>query len=139
MKEELVTFETAKKAQQQGCELQIFTGYWEYEDLHGDTFVSTCFPGDNSKERINIREEVKLTQNLLRKWLREKHRIHIEIPHYSDAPNGSEYESDLGSYGATVNEPKTSHKCDIFVSSINHETYEQALEEALLEALKYVP
>jgi hypothetical protein len=128
MKEELVSFETAKIAKEAGFNITCSNKYRK---------GGTLSDGKGFLQNLDICEAP--TQSLLRKWLRKKHRIHIEIPHYSDAPTGSEYESDLGSFGANVNEPRTSHECDIFVSSINHETYEQALEEALLEALKYVP
>ena len=58
MKEQLITFETAKLAKKKGCSLR--------KCACGKLPKCTC-------------TESTLSQSLLQRWLREKHNIHIEI------------------------------------------------------------
>ena len=53
MKEQLISFKTAKLAKEKGCELKGV--------IYEDGGVSLC------------------TQSLLQKWLREEHNLHIEV------------------------------------------------------------
>lgn len=136
MKEDFIKFETAKLAKEKG--FNFTTRY--YYDFIGDvgSTSSTDENWNQSKESIYSRP----TQSLLQKFLRDNHRIHIEIPHYSDCPtkyfNDENYNDELGSYGIRIHEPNTQSQKDIFVSNINYETYEEALEFALQEALKLI-
>ena len=114
MEEQLITFETAKLAKEKGFKSATSRQYnSKGEDYHPLS--------------IGIQDEEYLkrfpapTQSLLQKWLREKHGIHIEI-----IPNKNKWH--------TVMYPL------VCIDDVGHfgdwDTYEQALEEGLYEALK---
>lgn len=125
MKDELVTFITAKLAKEKGFDIPTIE-YW-YSNLEDkwNYFEMTAL----NSERYNHNEDgfkaiSSPTQNLLQKWLREKHDIQIEITF------------DTISYGF-----KTWH-LDNLNDSYTYEfemyTYEQALEQALIKGLKLI-
>jgi hypothetical protein len=114
MKEELISFETAKLAHEKG--FNIYTS--KFYDKHGDLQVER--PSfDLTTNEGNVAAP---TQSLLQKWLREEKNQFIEI-------EGS-YRGDrileVVEYSNVVN---ICEVCDGF------ETYEDALEDALLKAL----
>ena len=154
MNEDFVTYKTAKLANEKGIKIDINSFYAIDDSLYeeGTRFeVSecTCHTEDDyctcqSGEEYSYSKKCIYapTQSLLQKYLRNKYRIHIEIPHYSDCPtkyfDDDNYNDELGSYGVRIHEPNTQAKMDIFVSNINYEKYEEALEVALIEGLKLI-
>lgn len=68
----------------------------------------------------------KITQSLLQKWLREKHKINISMINGSNTINLYYYEINM------VN------KFPIKGDGSKNYTYEEALEEGLYEALKLI-
>lgn len=125
MKEELISFKTAKLAKEKG---------FKEECLHFYCKNSTCNhlikPYKYSFEvDTNLESEDNFgygltwsapTQSLLQKWLREKCNIHITI---------------------WYNELTEKYRIDTpeNLDGIEYSTYEQALEEGLYEALKLIP
>lgn len=112
MKEQLISFDTAKLAKEKG--FNIWTEY-QYVERNGNIIVS--------KDHISEIDEPAPTQSLLQKWLREVHNIHIEIrKEWEDGIYlGFEYlieEEDGNTQGLT------------------YKTYEEALEVGLYQALK---
>lgn len=121
MKEQSITFETAKLAKEKGFKQRdIEVGFSYYkpdgEKLklreYGTEFIKYCTPF--------------CTQSLLQKWLRESHQISIKIDDfYTDSKLKFDY--NICKLGSQEDNPK-----GLF------ETYEKALEEALFEALKLI-
>lgn len=145
MKEELVTFETAKLAKEKGFDVP--QNMWWYNrfgvecgrtDVDEDgnhlyygsgTYVSE--PKRNvSKEYYEKQTSISFqapTQSLLQKWLREKHNIEVFVNPYKD-------------YFADVNDPVMYKYC-VWNNSIGaefSEIYEEALETGLQRALKLI-
>ncbi len=110
MKEQLISFETAKLAKEKGFDETTFKHYGRQGDiLSGATAVFYSAP----------------SQSILQKWLREEKKIWIEPTynrHRGVEPYYCNYELLFSS--ATI---KTTGW---------HDTYEEALEEGLKEALK---
>lgn len=144
MTEELISFETAKLAKEKGFD-EICYYLYDLEEESIGAFENGKFH-KNSKINLPIRSEdivTAPTQSLLQKWLREEHRIHITIRHYTNCPTSRfddmDYDDELGSYGIEIHEPNTQDECDIYVNSnFLGETYEEVLEIALQEALKII-
>ena len=68
------------------------------------------------------------TQSLLQKWLREKHNIDIIIkPYTGDIKGTKTYATDITIFGSNK-----------YIKLSRYDTYEQALEAALFEALKLI-
>jgi len=138
MKEQLIDFPTAKLAKEKGFN----------KTSHGKAYLKDGTLGythaESSDSIIIYKEQYgSPTQSLLQKWLRDEHRIHITIRHYTDCPtrrfDDFDYDDELGSYGIEIHEPKTQDECDIYVNSdFLGETYEEVLEIALKEGLKLI-
>jgi len=115
MKEQLITFETAKLAKEMG--FQLYTSFYYSEGMEIKGTKMGMHGNPNAYGGISAP-----TQSLLQKWLREEHRVNVVC-----LPN--RYDSDVWYY---------------FVgsSAISHEdtgyTYEEALEEGLVVALKLI-
>jgi len=147
MKEELISFKTAKLAKEKGFDENI-NRY--YEQKHGSTNIH-MYEGSVTNNSI-----LAPTQNLLQRWLREVHRIHIVINLWIDMDRVYHYNYTLSQeyYPGTTKKTfipfvkyvkKTGRIADW---RINHpikenvyswRTYEEALEAGLQEALKLIP
>lgn len=115
MKEQLITFETAKLAKYKGFEELVSNGFY-YDG------VETWYK-DQYKDILILRP----SQSLLQKWLREKHDIHIVV--YVFKPeNKNRYCCDIVS--------------DVFEENLeddqSFDTYEESLEQALYQALELI-
>lgn len=121
MKENIVTFQVAKLAKEKGYRIYCGISYWEKDgELFGTPYYE--FPHDEERYTYYPRYFAP-TQSLLQKWLREKNNIHISIfyDHYSKT-----FEYDV---------------CEKLGESWNIEagkTYEEALENGLIVALKLI-
>jgi hypothetical protein len=115
MKEELVSFETAKLLKEKGFDTPLNMFY-----RHGklQTFVEDNY-------NLGIEELCSApTQSLAQKWLREKHNIHVEIYKIPVTNEGNMY----GCY--------VCRWIDRIQSNSIYESYFKTYEEALEEGLK---
>lgn len=131
MKEQLISFETAKLAKEKGFDFDCTNAYWD-DSTHE-------LMGEDTPEHSGISKYCfsAPTQSLLQKWLREKHFIFIEIS-LNFCPDS---EKDFG-YGVSLMD-----NIEVFdgvnwigldITGKWFKTYEQALEIGLQEALKLI-
>lgn len=157
LKEPVVSFETAKLAREKGFEDVIGTGcgksYYTYDGkLNGSVVdeLSEYFRlkkeeglEHSQAEEKNTKKSVSApAQTLLQKWLREKHNI-IVIPNYIYISCGADQ------YGPLCDKlrydvDELCMKVDGYFITIPltpnlFDTYEEALEEGLREALNMIP
>lgn len=124
MEDTRVTFETAKLAKEKGFK-KVKCNY--YYDKSGNPQKEVGI--DNLHRDGQFNKVVAPTQSLLSKWLREEHNFHISInvglPHKAHIM----YYSNVIKFGK---EHKSKYK------SVFYNTYEEALEVGLQEALKLI-
>jgi len=125
MKEQLVSFDTAKLAKKKGFDIIQDKGYYNHGGIELVLWV-VCEDYNDQKDFIVFAP----TQSLLQKWLREEHDIVVYIlPH---APQ-KRIDVKVSLYSACLwykNE---------YQSEVNSaKTYEEALEKGLQEALKLI-
>lgn len=118
MKEEIVSFKTAKLAKEKGFDECSDTLYRELTNGGHQTIN----PFNGYDFDINAP-----TKSLLQKWLREKHNIHVWL---IPAEIDKTYRAYIG-YGIRLDLIES-----LFTKSFS--TYEQALEAGLYEALKLI-
>ena len=124
MKEQLITFETAKSATEKGCENKtphkLRRDYYNHlGEINGD--VTEYIKAYVNKNRTSNLETIDApTQSLLQKWLREEHNLFVSVDKY-EAKADSYFRSTncIGIYG-------------------EFKKYESALENGLQEALKLI-
>jgi hypothetical protein len=116
MKEQLITFETAKLAKEKGFGLDK---YLSIDDENPKNLSSNFNPREYQPWYFD------LTQSLLQKWLREVHNIQIEPL----------WRNDFGDYCYKLIEIK---KRKYSIEDIGFKAYEQALEIGLQEGLKLI-
>lgn len=148
MKETLISFNTAVLAKEKGFNEPCY--YYVWSDSKSKKTLSAIFPtykkekhckqeeweaiNENGKERIYT--ICIPTQHLLKKWLREEHKLHIEI----------ELNDTLNEYYFECLIKNSKDREDVFGVSVpvetyllgKYQTYEQALEKGLQEALKLI-
>lgn len=117
MQEQLITFETAKLAKEKGFKQCYYPCYADDEEIHTVSYFQQFF----EKERYYAP-----TQSLLQKWLREEHNFDIQIFCFNYLDNGKFY---------VFNIFQARELDDI---SVEYNTYEDALEDALFTALKII-
>lgn len=120
LKEELISFETAKLAKEKGFQVDRDNCKSEYY-LPDCTLINPINQGVESVKLYPSEYEAP-TQSLLQRWLREIHRVNVFC-----APN--KFDSDIWywflGYNGLIKSDKT-------------QTYEQALEKGLQEGLKLI-
>jgi len=122
LEEKLISFETAKLAKKKGFNVHC---RWRFDDENGDLYENEDFPYNSWNGSL-----FAPTQSLLQKWLREKHNTHITIEDHTfvDIVNeGSGWKFYVEVYGCT----------EIGRGKL-YNSYEDALEFGLLEALKLI-
>lgn len=124
MKEQLISFETAKLAKSKGL-------VW---DGKGNRFLNDYLPYlDDGNVRIDFTYNGEYfpccPQSLLQKWLREKYDIHIIIAPFIGGGSGVDevFEVKIVNFYNTLKDIGTVY-----------DTYEEALEVGLFEALQNV-
>ena len=130
MKEQLITLDTAKLAKEKGFNGLCYDCY----NLHGMQYSNGwCEYIDDNEVELPFKSDVLTptdmlapTQSLLQKWLRDVHGIHIEI-------NSPDMPKQLW-YGHLRRVSKFGNICDLG----EYDTYEEALEVGLQEALKLI-
>jgi len=129
MKEELVEFETAKLAKEKGFN-ELVENYFEITTISKPISENTCkFQNINGLKSGNLAS--RPTQSLLQKWIREKNDIHIVV-----LPNSEKqffYE-----VFRNFELPFESEELYSVLSGRVYNTYEEALEKGLYEALKLI-
>jgi hypothetical protein len=128
MKEQLITFETAKLAKEKGFNIPTKKAYKEYKGVQFKTvneFKVKKYNHNNLNGNcLNISAP---TQSLLQKWLREVHRVNNSYI----IPDGH------GNY-VPWKGLLTMDNLYLFHRELKFKTYEEALEEGLIEALKLI-
>ena len=133
MKEEVISFETAKLAKEKG---------FDWKCLHFYCINSTCNHIDTPYEysfrvNANFNSEDNFgygktwsapTLAFLQQWLREKHKIDV-------LPTMSRNSRTYGYRIFCIEDGKTIEYVHIYEK---HETYEQALEQGLIEGLNLI-
>jgi hypothetical protein len=127
MKDDLISFETAKLAKEKGFDEKVYreydkSGYLRCTSKSADVVLG---PYDELLKSI---EYPASTQSLLQKWLREECNINIDIR--ANAVSGLYYFF----YLSQTSDPFYT----LFVSEKDSDTYEEALEYALKESLKLI-
>jgi len=121
MRDQLISFETAKLAKEKGCPL---TSIW-YFDVEQNN--KCCYGSSDGYGQQQFSKKDKafyaFTQSLLQKWLRDIYNIHIIIhPHYNAIFEKHTYIMRTTKYGNFIaQDSETSF----------HDTYEGALEHGL--------
>ena len=133
MKEELISFETAKLAKEVGFD----TPTWFFYTVQGTVseHLPEGFAGLNEElwQTNSTHKELANpyflasapTQSLLQRWLREKHKVLVWI---KPIPS-------VGKWSVYVDDTIGRH---LVADYIFKDTYEEALEAGLLEALKLI-
>lgn len=119
MKEQLISFETAKLAKEKGFDWKCDAFSYGKDNVTNDILVRVY---EDEKDFYEMP-----TQSLLQKWLREKHKLNIEI--------GMQYKV----WFYSINKlPYNSFDDSDIKGGTKFNTYEEALEEGLLNALKLI-
>jgi hypothetical protein len=131
MKEELITFETAKLAKEKGFD--IFTGIAYIQKVNQEIFFTPAYTGITNGIDYHVP-----SQSQLQKWLREVHNIKVLVTTHNEVN---------AKYSSIVLYPPTkgwSLSRDKFLrwtnlkGSLADESYEKVLESGLQEALKLI-
>lgn len=130
MKDTLISFITAKLAKEKGFDIPIYHYYADSKTNSDKSFILQ----NGIKRNFNDKDEGCLysapSQSLLQKWLREIHKIHITISVGDD----DNYAVIVGTYD---NQEWVRDEQDEFVP-IFYKTYEEALEQGLIQGLKLI-
>lgn len=139
--EALINLETAKLAKELGFNWKIRTTYnamkGAYEEIEDNKFELYDFnlpPEDHNAEKLAMLWSFEVrysapTQSLLQKWLRDIHKLSVEVTWYG-------YNKAEGYWFCTFIRMNTN--LNFFMESITNSTYESTLEEGLLQTLKYL-
>jgi hypothetical protein len=136
MKDQLISFETAKLAKEKGFQLQ--RNYFGYIDKFYHP-ITQCIRSYGMTGRTNKGILIYIpTQSLLQKWLREVHNLHIVIfPEFYTT--GINYTVQILCYDPTSSDCYNNDKCTgMYGDNGEYPTYEFALEFGLYEALKLI-
>ena len=138
MKDQLVTFDTAKLAKELGFDEPCIDTYKDVELYkHKAKRYNSSFNTEWREELIknSAMSNAKIarysapTQSLLQKWLREKHFIEVYVVPYS-VSGGHAMRGGKGFYEVVVDKSVTTWS--------GHKSYEEALEKGLQEGLKLI-
>lgn len=122
MEEQLILFETAKLAKEKG--------FWLFTDQEFTCGGELNFRRNCSTNRLCSAP----TQSLLQKWLREVHHLCVTIEHYS----GVHFKDMSFTWRITGSVYFTENEFDVSEPSDPYDSYEEALEIGLFEALKLI-
>lgn len=144
MEDVLVSYKVAKLAKEKGFDIPV-NYEWVHntaEPLDDEFFISYYENKHNFNEFKNLSAP---TQSLLQKWLREKHKIHLSIV-YSHDHNKYSFEGfdEFHANELRKRNPRSEgrfpypYKSKFKQHYWNYNTYEEALEEGLFEALQLI-
>jgi hypothetical protein len=129
LKEDIVSFETAKLAKEKGFLFRGRTNDWLNTTLpyheDGTRNLNLCYKGETYGAP---------TQSLLQKWLREKHHIQVEVNYRKFSVKGSD------GYFYMAGTTKYWTMDNYFGETLfkGYDTYEQALEAGLRAGLNLI-
>lgn len=131
MKEELITYPTAKLAKDKGFAVPIKPVYafdnWDYNEWRLFRDPLKVYNNSDKTEYGNISAP---TQSLLTKWLREVHNIHINImPNHNNTKTWDYVIYELR-YTCWLGDDRN--------RTFKYNSYEEALEEGLFQGLKLI-
>jgi hypothetical protein len=127
MQDKIIDFQTAKLAKEKGFDYETIWCYLQ----NGDMQYSSGDDEDHDKYNHNLWDNYSApTQSLLQTWLREKHKIDIVVAPVGD--NSPDLNT-IGYYGEICRDMS-----QINIETETKETYEEALEQILIEALKLI-
>jgi hypothetical protein len=123
MGEELISFNTAKLAKEKGFDI---SGNDFYYDLGNNNELSVGYYSSYaySQRKLNL-TLLAPNQSLLQKWLREKHKLHVAV-----YPIKDKWDGDVRILTGKINNSP--------VDFFGYDSYEEALEVGLYEALKLI-
>lgn len=135
MKEELISFETARLAKKKGFNELCRNVYLEDKTIHEYAYYESSTDGqydcnkdidqyDNSVNKLKVLCSAP-TQSLLQKWLREKHNIPVLV--YQADPSRKTHGCSIKWFDKVYKEQICSGR-----------SYEEALEKGLQEALNLI-
>jgi hypothetical protein len=127
MKEQLISFETAKLAKEKGFNIPVHAMYIKKRNN------PLNYPEpEESMYNWNSRAGYSApTQSLLQKWLREEHNIHIQL-HYDCKYKYWEFRNFI------LNEYIDKEHNKVYFEYFGYNTYEEALEAGLSKALSII-
>ena len=127
MTEQLINFETAKLAKEKGLPQDSFY----FEDYETEVPFYGLDNELNKGDEDRFGQCKSISQSLLQKWLREKYDIDIciikEVSIYL-----------FVSYNVLISDSCNSKYRDLIDLQVSYTSYEEALEFALIEALKLI-
>jgi len=153
MKDELISFETAKLAKEKGFDELCYSLYKNeklYSGPFGTTIVNNLYGirpsvskfSNSDLKKSNEQSIAAPTQSLLQRWLREVHNCVIEIELHGEEetewkinPDNFLFEYIVNYYG---NPFEFTLSDDNDLCDYNFKSYEEALESALFESLKLI-
>ena len=130
MEEQLISFETAKLAKEKGFDASCYDAFNSKGNLYSNGWCEYLY--DNKVEIpfgsgvLQSQDILAPTQSLLAKWLREEHNIIVLV----------DYEGIDGYYYKFYSYKEGNKNYD--ASDKNYNTYEEALEAGIQEALKLI-
>lgn len=150
MRDQLVSFETAKLLKELGFNWPTLTVFATNDTEFGikENDIIMYFPPESfygydlnhlildAEGYLNNRDQIACpTQSLAQKWLRDMHNIHIHVEAYWD-------NEEL----ANIKEAKPEYAYFVALHDLEEDgpildylqSYEEALEEAILDSLKYI-
>lgn len=134
MEDVKIGFEVAKLLEKYDIPYYWGIQYYNYKgELDGNTIDEIIELVSSKQEKREFNKKYKsipaFRQSYIQKWLREKHKIHIEIIGFISG--------DLQvSYSYWIRNLK--EYSEVIVDEVNYDSYEKCLENALLEALKMI-
>lgn len=126
------------RVEESNCEREYYFEYTDFLENWNDGLVSTksgvgCF-GCTLDNKNYFERYSAPTQDLLQKWLRKEYNIHILV--YIMQKSGVENNETFFDYSLKIN--KSGSIVDIIDIAKEFESYEEALEKALQEALTHI-
>lgn len=142
MEEKIIEFETAKLAKEKGFNEMCFKQYNKDSSLNRISREIDVVIG-SYEQLLYARKGYypASTQSLLQRWIREKHRIHIEIKPIPFGENGFKWIHELGLMEISSLDNVSSKNTYSILASKEHvyfDDYEEALDDGLFEALKLI-
>ena len=135
MKEQLISFETAKLAKERGFNIPIqyvVNNVYQVYNINNNTISIHSNAVDNWNNFDSVYSAP--TQSLLQKWLREVHNLHLYI---DTTPSFEQMESHKSKYKVSVKVPFKPFRWTTGHYYLGN-TYEEVLEKGLQEALKLI-
>lgn len=126
MKEQLITFDTAKLAKEKGFEILFPDNYYVYDKNH-EKYILRILSG---KRDVFNGEYSAPTQSLLQKWLREEHGVMVYM---NVMPLSSVID-----WGYTIRYGKDIGRLIMSEEPLLFKNYEEALEKGISEALNLI-